>query len=302
MKKVVILFQSIILLSFSKSLGQLENDKNTLTKITNSQNAYPFPYSDGKSIIFQSNRLGNTDIYSKNLETGKLKQLTNNSADDRTPSISPDGKYVAFVSTRDGNYDVFIMNIDGSNLINITQDPESKDIHPYWSPDGTKIIFNSTMKGTDYDIYIMNIDGSNRIKIRTNIGEATHAQYSPDGNKIVFRKFFKIGAILNSEIVIMDMKSKKEERITRNKGFDNHPIWSKNGNRIFFTSNRDGKSEYDVSVYEYTLMGKKIKRLTYHPSNQEDMTPIYDPIRNSIFFSRWLSKDTVDIFELSFPN
>ncbi|AWX45751.1 Protein TolB [Flagellimonas maritima] len=299
MKKTIILLQLILLSGFTKSFGQLGKDLNQPKKITNIKNAYPFPTRDGKNLVFHSNRLGNNDIYIKNLETGKLKQLTKNEANDRTPSISPDGKHIAFVSTRDGNYDVFIMDLDGSNQTNLTQDSLSKDIHPYWSPDGKQIIYNSTMKGQNYNIYTMKINGTDRVKIRKNNGEATHAQYSPDGSKIAFRRFFGEGENSNSEIVIMDIGSGKEQRIAKSLGFDNHPTWSKNGHKVFFTSNRDGENKYDVSIYEYSLLDKKIRRLTFHPSSQEDMTPIYNPHGNSIFYSRWLRKDSIDIFELS---
>jgi TolB protein len=50
------------------------------------------------------------------------------------------------------------MNADGSNATRLTFN-EHDDWRPKWSPDGTKIIFNS-FRGDTVGLYIMNPDGS----------------------------------------------------------------------------------------------------------------------------------------------
>ena len=45
------------------------------------------------------------------------------------------------------------MNADGSNLTNLTNNA-AHDIHPSWSPDGTKIAF-VTIRDGNYEIYVM---------------------------------------------------------------------------------------------------------------------------------------------------
>lgn len=275
------------------------NSLDSLKRITMIQNSYPFPTPDGNSLVFHSNRTGNNEIYLHNISTGEVVQLTSHPDNDRTPSVSPDGRYVAFVSTRDGNYDVFIMDSDGENQVNLTRDKASKDIHPYWSPDGKWIIFNSTNKGSDYDLFIMRPDGTERKKLRRKEGEATHAQFSPDGLQVAFRKFFKTSEEkVNSDIVILDIQSYEETRVTMHKGADGHPVWSPDGMTLVFTSNRDGENEYDVSLYSYDLASKKIECITSHPSDQEDMTPVFTE-DGSLYFSRWGFDGTVDIFKMT---
>jgi Tol biopolymer transport system component len=56
------------------------------------------------------------------------------------PKFSPDGKRVAFSSNRSGNWDIFVMSTTGGKAVQITTE-SSHELHPSWSPDGTKLAF-----------------------------------------------------------------------------------------------------------------------------------------------------------------
>ena len=80
--------------------------------------------------------------------------------------------------------------MDGSNQTRLTNNP-SRDHKPNWSPDGSKIVFNSNRDGK-YEIYIMDRNGSNLKQLTDNpIGNSqfspnTYPLFSPDGSKIAF--------------------------------------------------------------------------------------------------------------------
>jgi Tol biopolymer transport system component len=59
-------------------------------------------------------------------------RLTDNVADDISPTWSPDGKQIAFTSGRDGNYEIYLMNADGSNQLRLTY-VEAYDWFADWS-------------------------------------------------------------------------------------------------------------------------------------------------------------------------
>ena len=101
---------------------------------------------DGKKIVFQSNRSGNEDIWTMELETGKWRQLTNDPANDETPIFSPPGDQILFVSDRAASRDIWVMNADGSGQRALTQRPE-EDATPCFSPDGKKILFSHKQEG-----------------------------------------------------------------------------------------------------------------------------------------------------------
>ena len=63
------------------------------------------------------------------------------------------------MSDRDGNFEIYVMNIDGSNQKRLTNN-DVDDWNPSWSPDGSKIIFQSSDENGGKHVQIMNNDGS----------------------------------------------------------------------------------------------------------------------------------------------
>jgi hypothetical protein len=93
--------------------------------------------TNGDGII---NRLDNIHIYSLNLNTNELVQLTFGENRNLHPTWSPNREKIAFVSNQNGNYDLFVMNADGSQIQQLTETPEDETF-PVWSPDGQQIIY-----------------------------------------------------------------------------------------------------------------------------------------------------------------
>ena len=95
-------------------------------------------------------------------------RLTNNPADDFSPSISGDGSKIAFTSNRDGNDEIYIMDANGSNQTRLTNNP-ADDFSPSISGDGSKIAFTSNRDDpNNYEIYVMDANGSNQTPLTNN--------------------------------------------------------------------------------------------------------------------------------------
>lgn len=83
------------------------------------------------------------------------------------PIWSPDGSKFAFWCIRSGlgeeGTDIYVMDADGTNVKRLTDSP-AYDLEARWSPDGTRILFNSDRSGDD-ELHIMNADGSNAVRL-----------------------------------------------------------------------------------------------------------------------------------------
>jgi Tol biopolymer transport system component len=88
---------------------------------------------DGEYLLFFSRREGNYEIYTLEIETGLVTNLTHDPAYDGTPRWSPDGQRVVFASDRDGDLEIYMMDRSGENLVQLT-DNHIDDDCPVWGP------------------------------------------------------------------------------------------------------------------------------------------------------------------------
>jgi len=141
------------------------------------------------------------------------------------------------------------MNADGSGQTNLTNDPAA-DLSPAWSPDGTKIAFNSDRGGGAQDIYVMNADGSGMTRLSDDPAEDARPDWSPDGTKIAFDTN-RDGPF---RIYTMNADGGGQTRVTQI-GLDIEPAWSPDGSKIVYTSggaevfvmNPDGSGRTNLS-------------------------------------------------------
>lgn len=86
------------------------------------------------------------------------------------------------------NWELYLINADGSNPVNLTNTPDSDEMYPHASPDGTKVccvadeIVNNKKARK---VYCMNIDGTGRIKVADN---ARQPCWDPDSKIIAYAK------------------------------------------------------------------------------------------------------------------
>ena len=247
-------------------------------------------------IAFVSKRDGNWEIYVMDAHGVNPRRLTNNPAKDLSPSWSPDGKRIAFISDRDGhvpegrvfhNSEIYVMDADGGNQQNLTNHP-SDDRSPSWSPDSTRIAFESDRdndRGHNIEIYVMDADGGNLQRLTNNLTEDEDPAWSPDGERIAFSARREGHVVHNLdityEIYVMDADGGNQQRLTENRNNDWHPEWSPDGKRIAFAADRKGDSA-KVDIYVMDADGGNQQKLTNN--RVWDSSPSWSPDGERIAF------------------
>lgn len=206
------------------------------------------PASLGGWLVFESaqedtngdgaiNSADNIHIYSLNLSTNELVQLTYGEHKDVQPSWSPDRREIVFASNRNGNPDLYIINADGSNIRQLTKTPENETT-PIWTLDGQQIIYVSgqTLESglQESHLYTISINGENNHLLISLPGNSYDPDLSSDGRflaytqeePIIFEGETRIGTV----VYIHDMQSDQNFRITTStfesdKGQFHRPKW-----------------------------------------------------------------------------
>jgi len=92
------------------------------------------------------------DIYSVNISTKKLKQITNQSGAERSPVISPNGKMIAFTKEerRPLAYSpdrIAVMDLNGQNLRMLSEDLDGDASNLIWADDSESIYYTYDERG-----------------------------------------------------------------------------------------------------------------------------------------------------------
>ena len=162
-------------------------DGTDLKKITDNPkyDAEPVVSSDGKQVVFGSQREGNFDVYIMNSDGSNVRRLTDRYGYNGGPWFTPDNKKIVWRAwypqtdaekaqwrdSMENNYilasplDLWVMDIDGSNKKMILHNGAT-NFAPSWHPDGKRIIFSSNAETRgegerpSFHLYLIGDDGA----------------------------------------------------------------------------------------------------------------------------------------------
>ncbi len=223
---------------------------------------------DGKTVIYCVKRYnaktnkGYTDIFSIDIATKKVTQLTDFVGAEVNPRWSADGKQIYFLAAESGSMQIWKMNADGTNKKQLSK--TDGDISSFeLSPKNNKLFFTKDVKvlKTTQEIY-PDLPKANA-KIITNL-MYRHWDHWTD------EKF--------SHIFVADLSTKKvsnEKDIMPNEKWDSplspwfdntENIWSADGKYVAYTCKKLYGKDYTLStnsdIYLYNVETGKTKNIT----------------------------------------
>ena len=250
---------------------------------------------DGQTLAFARDSQGVQSIYAIPVSGGEEQRLTSDTTQKWGLAWTPDGREIVFadsswlwkVSLRGGEPERLQFGQDGvqpsirGNRLVYVQRKWNKNIWrrnlnslvsagppqefisstrgesgPQFSPDGSKIVFESTRSGF-YEVWLCRSDGSGLMQLTHFNASATGTpRWSPDGQQIAFDS----RPAGNADIFVIDVQGGPLHQLNHELSSEVVPSWSRDGRWIYFASDRTGGWE----VWKMPSSGGSATQVTRH--------------------------------------
>lgn len=252
-------------------------------------------------VVFVSDRGGSSDVWVANPDGSDAARLTDHSASEGGPEVSPDGTRIVFWSNRTGDQELYTIRADGSGLVRVTSADGSNESGPAWAPDGGRIAFVSDRSATT-SIYTTSPDTGGVRQVTRDQGNELTVDWSPDGSRFLFNSdrsgslalytsnldgsglqqipgtdspesytpawgpgesgiALTAGGGTDFDITTIAVDGSGRTIVADSDSADQRPAWSPDGSRLLFESNRTG----DFDVFSVAANGTGLVNLTNDP-------------------------------------
>jgi TolB protein len=256
---------------------------------------------NGRTIVFQSNRDGNWEIYRAYADGSQATRLTDDAAADESPCVSPDGRWIAFARSHDkdraskqvATREIYIMGAENGNDLICISRHRADDWNPAFSPKGDRLAFVSDrddMRAVDLherqsDIFLFSLSDSSLTRFSQGFGDKSAPSFAPNGDALVYVNNVN-GAF---EIFEQPLNSAQPANLFPKNGASGGaspgapskggPQISPDGKRIAYFEKRDDNLDLFLGDREKN----NVLRLTCDPAT--DAFPVFSPDGNEIFFT-----------------
>jgi Tol biopolymer transport system component len=171
---------------------------------------------------------------------------------------------------------IWSLNVDGSTPVKMTAGVNSpkEDWTPYWSPDGSKMLFQSNRDG-DIEIFVFDEASASVTQLTHNKVEDQYASWSPvmaDGRLyILFQRRASKQAKTGLDLWVMNADGTGQRMLYAGSKDDTQAAWSPLGDQVAFTTPVDGDA--DIYLLSVTLSTDGIVSAVGAPRNMTNHSP-----------------------------
>ncbi len=193
--------------------------------------------SDGGSLLFASNRVGQYSLWRVPVAGGEPARVPILDAWVTQPSVSRAGGRLTYRTFRDA-VDIWELPLDASGEARgepVLRMPSTRsERQPTWSPRGDGIAFISDRSGST-ELWSGHVDGSDLVR-HTDLNGPLPASpaWSPDAKRILFDAAIDG----DSDLFVVDRQSRRPQRLTTESSEERNGTFSRDGTQIYFASNR----------------------------------------------------------------
>ncbi len=138
------------------------------------------------------------------------------------------------IAVESGN-DIALVDAGGFVVRKLTDESETDNVFPDWSPDGQRIVYSGANQ-EGFDLYVMNADGTDVVGISSAPEDEYSPAWSPDGGSIAFAFDDLAAEGPRSGIAVVEPSGDaRRELVSRVNERAELPVWSPDGTRIAFT-------------------------------------------------------------------
>jgi Tol biopolymer transport system component len=149
---------------------------------------------------------------------------------------SPDGAEIGFTCSGKANGEICTIHPDGSGLAQLT-DNSYYDGFIQWSPDGKKILVDSSAEDNLFTLYLMDAGGGVPVRLVDKSERILGADWSRANGKIAYVYKF------HTDIYSVNPDGSGDAQLTDHSAADTCPVWSPDGGKIAFITKRNGPRE-----------------------------------------------------------
>jgi Tol biopolymer transport system component len=212
--------------------------------------------SDGKRIVFNSERTGEWQLWEMSADGGDPRRLRTNAAREFQSDPSPDDRQIAFLSYVEGPEKLFVMD-RATGAARVLMDHGDVILgNPHWSPDGKEITYSSNAR-IGHQIYRVDVATGKESRVSGLTTGGCEPRFSRDGKKIVYVSRGHMRP--TSRLLEHDLATGKETVLVDWPALNYDPVYSPDGTEIAFASNITG----EWVLYRQRLSDQKSWRVTF---------------------------------------